>query len=629
MKHILTLEIATTLLTTKRKENLLEADHFTAMEDAAAEALAQNEGILSLNGIKTLTNFAVKALSKHQNWLHLNGLIDISNAAAEAFSQHPDRLYLNGLTSISDAAAGALAQKRGSLALNGLVSLSYAAAGALAKYEGWLHLDGLTSLPDTPGQLALAHYLARRHKGTLSLNALTDLPAAIASVLAMHQGHLELNGLTSLSEASAKALAEHQDWLYLKGLSTISEAVAKALGEHKGHWLDLSGLKRLSAAGVKALIRHKGQRIELSGLTGLSDAAARALAGRYQFEVRSSLFEKVFKAGITTKATAETEKDNDAVNNPDTAQLGDLSWSLEERVQSSMHMESIEPEIMDSLRAKTVAESDDDDDGWIAEENEVLNQLPDISEQEREIYRAFMGWGVDGALSYAKLGKRFSITTSAARTICGRVEKSMMDFKRFRPEPFLCTAPAPLEQMPRDEEELRATRDVLFLALMLEGCMRTDWMETTRDKSGKTACRIIPKPQTHAVPGQQFWRAKTLKKLVFEHAFWEVRRLRRRPDGESIKIPRGQVLKFPVRRGSDPLLSSDRWFEHFHSWSGIDDLVVKPGDLLCPLCGPMPPVTVQISSPRETWRMDCGRAFDYYCCSGCLGVFGSSITRMN
>jgi hypothetical protein len=154
-------------------------------------------------------------------------------------------------------------------------------------------------------------------------------------------------------------------------------------------------------------------------------------------------------------------------------------------------------------------------------------------------------------------------------------------------------------------------------------------METVRAASGKVTCRIIPRPFGSAVKGQQFWKTKTLKEVILGLGFWEVRRLRRCPDGHRIKIPRGLELKFPVRRGADPLLSSDSWTGHFHSWAEAKDLVIKPGEILCPLCGPMPPVIVTVSSPKETWRMSCGREYDFSCCPGCLGTFNNCVTRMN
>lgn len=600
-KAVLTAEIASSLLPKKKPRQDLAADKFTDIEEAAAVILAAHQGSLSLNGLTHLSDGSAEALSKHGNSLYLNGLTSLSEASARSLAKHHDKLFLNGIEHISDEVALALSAHKGDLLMNGIQKLSDESSMLISKHIGWLHLDGLSEFPATRGHIALAHTLAARHQGTLALNEVKKLPLPILKILAKHRGKLELNGLESLSPESAAELADFSDWLEINGLKNISRKAAKIIAARKRH----SGLYEMEGMSEKVFTQ-----IYEAGLNIKEDA------DDHEEESIGDLFEKRCSTASDQPSSSPDENISliDSAGNIQNQQEGKKSTS-------GRSTESVRPP------EKTVEELDDE--SWVAEENEALNRVAGITDQEREMYRDFMGWGTEGARSFAQVGKRYSMTASAARTICDRVELRMIASRRSPLKPFHQTPPATDECRPRDGETLRQTKDVLFLALMLEGCAKTGWMKTSRDASGQMTCNIIPKPVGGAVKGQQFWKTKTLKSLIFEHEYWEVRRLRRRPDGRRIKIPRGHVLKFPVNRASDPLLSSETWSEHFHSWAGVQDMVVKPGEVLCPLCGPMPPLFVSVTSPSETWAMDCGRAHDFYCCSGCLGTFDNGVTRMS
>lgn len=123
---------------------------------AAAHALAQRQGNLSLDGLTMLTEEVAAALAKHRG----------------------GTLSLNGLTSLSDKAAAALAQHEGRLSLGALTTLSRGAAQSLAAYKGdWLFLDGAQTLDE-----AAAMSLAQR-KGVVSLAGLQTLSAEAAKGL--------------------------------------------------------------------------------------------------------------------------------------------------------------------------------------------------------------------------------------------------------------------------------------------------------------------------------------------------------------------------------------------------------------------------------------------------------------
>lgn len=593
-KAVLTAEIATSLLPRKHPRKDLDADKFTDIEDDAALVLAAHQSTLSLNGLTDLSDASAETLSKFRHSLFLNGLTSLSEISARSLANHNDKLYLNGIEHISKAVAEALISHKGYLRLNGIQQLSDELALVLSKPSGCLYLDGLMEFPNTPGHIALAHYLAARHKGTLKLNAIKEPPLPILEILATHQGELELSGLESLSLEAAKLLTKRKDnFTQLLGLKSLEDDVYMEL---------------LSYAFSCCSDDDSDRPMQF------------VLCGRRRPELFASILEPLSFTFDFTQA--DVESDMELSPRPT---LNPRPSSLR---KSLPLLRSSESKVL-AVEQDEEPEDEPEDESWIEEENEALNRLANITEQEREMYRAFMGWGGDSALSFAKIGKRFSMTTSAARTLCERVEQRLITSKSFPPKTFYSSPPAPDEHKPRDGAPLRKTKDVLFLALMLEGCPKTGWMETTLDASGQQTCRVIPKPTTSAVKGQQFWKMKTLKKTLFDHEFWEVRRLRRRADGHRIKIPRGHVLKFPVRRGADPLLSSDTWSEKFHSWANVEDLVVKPGEILCPLCGPMPPLVVPVTSSPKTWSMAFGRGYHFYCCSGCLGAFDHDLAMMS
>jgi hypothetical protein len=279
----LTLDIAKKFLEDSEGVDLQE---FTSITDDAADALAQHEGDLVLNGLISLSDAAAVALAKHQAELSLNGLTSLSDAAAAALAKHKGYgLSLNGLASLSEAAATALANYEGNLSL-GMTSLSETAAAVLAKHPGGLFLNNLTNL----SEMAAAALVEQEGELWLSLNGLTSLSDAAAAALVKQEGELwlSLNGLSSLSDTAAAELAKNKGGLSLKGLTSLSNATAAALAKHAGG-LYLDGLTTLSEATAAALAKHEGE-LSLNALTSLSDAAAAALANhKGDLDLRSSL----------------------------------------------------------------------------------------------------------------------------------------------------------------------------------------------------------------------------------------------------------------------------------------------------------------------------------------------------
>ena len=87
-----------------------------------------------MNQVKVLTLASAERFLK--DGFNIRDFTQIEDEAAEALANHDGYLDLDGLTSLSDKATEALANHKGSLDLSGLTSLTDHAAEALAKYRG-------------------------------------------------------------------------------------------------------------------------------------------------------------------------------------------------------------------------------------------------------------------------------------------------------------------------------------------------------------------------------------------------------------------------------------------------------------------------------------------------------------
>lgn len=280
--------------------------------------------------------------------------------------------------------------------------------------------------------------------------------------------------------------------------------------------------------------------------------------------------------------------------------------------------------------APPAADGDVENDDWLAEDREILAAIPGISDLERKVFVAFMGWGDGDALSHAQAAQQHQIKPAEVRRIEKKVRRLMVEHKqRFRPKAFQLAPPGPGTLKPRDGEVLKETKDVLFLAKLLEDAAATGWFEHWRDLDGGHCYQAIIKPESAPPNGRQHLKLKTLRQLIRDHGYLEVRRLCYEPNGDTIKLPPGHVLKHPVEEGVDSLLGVPLE-QIFHSWAGtIPPVALLPDQVLCPICGPETHISISVSSPPKTWEMLCGRAHAVTCCSGCLGVLESRLTMMN
>jgi len=244
----------------------LDTNEIKNLTEEQADALAQQEGDLYLDGLTTLSLKAAKALSNHGGYLSLNGLSTLSAEQAEAlacreplqFLPHRLGISLRGLVAISDDAASALSQYHGSLYLDGLKTITAGVAKALSNNQHRvLSFKSLAALP-----LEAAIELVNWKGEALVLDGLAALSPELAAVLAEFKGdRLYLNGLMSLSGEAAQALTRLWSDLFLNGLTALSDEAA--------HYLSDEELVYFWAGGSRV--------VYLEGLTEISVQAAAML----------------------------------------------------------------------------------------------------------------------------------------------------------------------------------------------------------------------------------------------------------------------------------------------------------------------------------------------------------------
>jgi len=352
--------------------------------ETAAALARSNSHALILDGLERTSPAVAAALANYPLELSLGGLSSLSPEVAEKLSRHGGDLRLAGLEEITPAAAAALAPHRGLLDLSGLKSVSAEILEALAptvdislRSPAVVAADAVAAMPPAlrvwfveqsprggnpvrqeqdeviavdrstvEGALAAAGVggrvdlgdrdavsvaeaeLVAEHRGDVSLDGLTTLPAETAAVLARHGiGMLSLDGLKTLDTDVASALAAKPGWLVLDGVTKIEEVAEEkqqlAFGSILGRMGmnpfaprppepgdameaplpdDVSTLTSLTVEQAKALKRSFSAGnlgglteltpevaevlstseyinvMDLSGLTSLSPDAARALA---------------------------------------------------------------------------------------------------------------------------------------------------------------------------------------------------------------------------------------------------------------------------------------------------------------------------------------------------------------
>lgn len=132
--------------------SVLRLDNLESLTPEVAEALANHEGVLVLNGLSILPPAVATSLAKrvgNSNAVRSNG--------SSVTSKRTGTLVLNGLENLSPESATALAAFTGELVLKAITELTPDTAAALAKHPGRLHLTGLTKLGSKTHTALKAH----------------------------------------------------------------------------------------------------------------------------------------------------------------------------------------------------------------------------------------------------------------------------------------------------------------------------------------------------------------------------------------------------------------------------------------------------------------------------------------
>jgi len=256
-------------------------------------------------------------------------------------------------------------------------------------------------------------------------------------------------------------------------------------------------------------------------------------------------------------------------------------------------------------------------------------------------------------------------------------------------QPLFFTVPGPQCLSPRDHDTIGRTKDYLFLAVLIERSRATGWIKAERQADGTTHCKPAPQPQIVQGKGLPLcYATKTLRRILSQKRdLWILRRYiqNEKAPTETITIggktlckegkwqPRAlrhqlRALHRPIEIGKpDPFLASLH-AQSFFSWCDLlspqpctlpskapEPPTLQPDtkdtpdnrherhllqrqwehdkhlhhQLICPLCGPITPIEVSITSPAWTWEHLCGRAYRSLHCPHCLSRLHSELAIMN
>ena len=214
--------------------------------------------------------------------------------------------------------------------------------------------------------------------------------------------------------------------------------------------------------------------------------------------------------------------------------------------------------------------------------------------------------------------------------------------------PYFRRIPGSRCSFPKDHQSLHKTEDLLFLAALLKRSEPAQQVIEVLDAKGVR--RFLPELKVDAVvfAGKGI-RIKsrinrsTIRK-IFSEKFYGFRKalssstpLRNElslgehvvkssnSDGNQGIWNFGSKLTHPFSKEGDPLLD-DLHKVSFFTWERTS---ATKGIQYCPLDGPVNPMEAIMRTPPKSWRLRCGRQWNFLLCSHCLGVFDFRITRRN
>jgi len=225
---------------------------YTAIEDEAAEILADNHFTLELGGLESLSTTAAKALAKHRGFwgslVELDGLSRIAPEVVRAFADlHGEcgnsagySLTL-GIEEVSPELAKEMIRYRGSLLLTNKVSMSEETAKTLLELGNRLKVEDPES----------------NRVDSILRSAHTITPALVREKLEQEE-EVSFPGFSYIEDEASEILSHHRGVLKLYDIEELSEKAAEALSRHMGE-LNLQSLKDLDNASIRALSKHEGE----------------------------------------------------------------------------------------------------------------------------------------------------------------------------------------------------------------------------------------------------------------------------------------------------------------------------------------------------------------------------------
>jgi hypothetical protein len=205
------------------------------------------------------------------------------------------------------------------------------------------------------------------------------------------------------------------------------------------------------------------------------------------------------------------------------------------------------------------------------------------------------------------------------------------------------TLPPPGATLPRDNERIAHTEDLLFVAVLLHEARGSRLIVESVDPQGNW--HYYPESRT-SLQGIDIAQLKTKTKIavktirrIFKEKFFPSRRRTASPrnTGNGFKIG-GTIIRPEPERGhrslwkfgaslcrpffpdSDPLLEQFDEIELF-DWVGQPQLPTPEYPSYCPLDGPVQPMSVEPARPRGERGGSLMRTWSDSVCPGCLGLF--------
>jgi hypothetical protein len=249
--------------------------------------------------------------------------------------------------------------------------------------------------------------------------------------------------------------------------------------------------------------------------------------------------------------------------------------------------------------------------------------------------------------------------------------------------------PGPECLTPRDGKTIERTDDYLFIAVLIERSRPTGWVKAERNPESAPQF-ILFAPPPEIIKGKthpHLYATKTLRKiLVRNRDLWILRTYLQNPTAPSLNITidghiicsegkwhsnaftkRRPSLRHPIAMGQPDELLTNLHAQRFYSWCDLTQpepctLTGQPPEppnlppntlknrkkrerllskwrnrkdtydhfqLICPLDGPVTPMTVGMASPASTWKDLCGRAYNSLHCPHCLARLHSKLAFKN